>query len=554
MASERRYYDDGYTTLNSSIVDIWLSYDEVEKAVKSGHRIVSSFGLYLDQQTPFGGTHYFWADTWANFFKNDPELAHARPVPHPRKPNKIIFSSGAMASVFPMVSGANKIGVKLFFQKIPDLAVRYEEIEVALRKLASPNFIKFDYREGPREGAVWGAEYTPYLKMEFVQGVVLKDHVIRLSANHDAQGFHNLAEQWQKIALMMEREQIAHGDIQAENLMVEASGLIRLIDLDTMFVPSMRPRGLRCVAYGIPAWQHPQKELDESHFNERLDRFPVLAMYLCLLALSADPSLFNPQAVGENEILFTKDDLRDPHSSGMLRRLSGSSNIQIRRATEALVRAALGPYDDVPAFSGLADPDAEAKDALQELEGAIRSGDHRRVCGAWKPVLDSYVPAQSLRFQFDLAHKHAQKLQRFCQVAESGDDRKLAEVWLAAPNLEQCACSRSEQVAGGVSVAERGAQAVKRVKGMEAVRQAIEAADRRKKETGYYQGSEESAVVSAWGCPQYDLASSKTAKDALWRRVEEAEKRLSALREFELAVGTDDDEKITKAWQSATTG
>jgi hexosaminidase len=57
-------YDDGYTTLSSSIVDIWLSYDEVEKAVKSGHEIVSSFGLYLDQQTPYGGTSYFWADTW----------------------------------------------------------------------------------------------------------------------------------------------------------------------------------------------------------------------------------------------------------------------------------------------------------------------------------------------------------------------------------------------------------------------------------------------------------------------------------------------------------
>jgi hexosaminidase len=65
-------FDKGYTTLNSSIVDIWLSYDEVEKAVKSGHRIVSSFGLYLDQQSPFGETHYFWADTWSNFFKNDP--------------------------------------------------------------------------------------------------------------------------------------------------------------------------------------------------------------------------------------------------------------------------------------------------------------------------------------------------------------------------------------------------------------------------------------------------------------------------------------------------
>jgi len=65
-------FDKGYTTLNSSVVDIWLSYDEVEKAIKSGHRIVSSFGLYLDQQSPFGETHYFWGDTWANFFMNDP--------------------------------------------------------------------------------------------------------------------------------------------------------------------------------------------------------------------------------------------------------------------------------------------------------------------------------------------------------------------------------------------------------------------------------------------------------------------------------------------------
>ena len=45
-------------------------------ALKSGHRVVSSFGLYLDQQLPFGdssyATHYFWGDTWQNFWLNDP--------------------------------------------------------------------------------------------------------------------------------------------------------------------------------------------------------------------------------------------------------------------------------------------------------------------------------------------------------------------------------------------------------------------------------------------------------------------------------------------------
>lgn len=64
-------YDDGYTVLPTSVVDIWLSYDEVSKATAAGRRIISSFGYYLDQQQPYGGTHYFWADTWQNFFLND---------------------------------------------------------------------------------------------------------------------------------------------------------------------------------------------------------------------------------------------------------------------------------------------------------------------------------------------------------------------------------------------------------------------------------------------------------------------------------------------------
>jgi hypothetical protein len=485
-----------------------------------------------------------------NFFRNDPELTKARPVPHPTKPNKIIFSGGAMACVFPLVSGGNKIAVKLFFQKIPELAIRYMEIDATLRKTASPNFIRLEYREGPKQGAIMGSDYTPYVKMEYVQGAVLKDVIVDLALKHDGHGLLNLAVQWQKIALMMEREQIAHGDIQAENLMVEASGRIRLIDLDTMFVPSLRARRLKCVAYGIPGWQHPQKELDEAHFNERLDRFPALAMYLCLLALSDDPSLFSPQAVGENEILLTKDDLRDPHSSNILRRLSGSSNSQIRRVTEALVRAALGPYDDVPPFSNVVDPDGEAKEALQRMKEAIQSGDHRRVREAWMPVLEKYPPAQALRSEFTLARKHLEKLERFCQVASSDDEKALAEIWQSAPSLEQCSCSQTEQITSGASVAARGVQAVKRVEGMESVRRTIEAAEHKKRDTGYYQGPEELAIVSAWNSPQYGLAASKTAKETVLGRVEDAQKRLTAFKELESALGTDDDEKIVKAWQS----
>lgn len=503
-----------------------------------------------------------------NFFRNDPELAMARPVPHPSKPNKIIFSAGAMASFFPLLSGGKKIAVKLFFQKIPDLAVRYEEIEATLGSIASPAFIKFDYREGPREGAVWGTEFTPYLKMECVEGAVLREEVVDLADKHDGRGLLGLAQQWQEIALMMEAKQIAHGDIQAENLMVErGSGRIRLIDLDTMFVPSLRPKRLKCVAFGIPAWQHPRKETDESYFDERLDRFPALAMYLCLLALSDDPGLVQVQRngdaqaklktvcgdfVGDNEILLTRKDLRDPHRSGMLQRLSGSANPQIRQATEALVKATLGAYDDVPAFSKVADPDVDAKEALKEVEQALRTGDHRRVCEAWRSMLDAYGPAQGVKAEFQMARKHLDKLERFCSAARSDDDKAMAEIWLAAPSLEQCTCSKTEKVEGGVTVADRGAQAVKRIKGIEAVQRAVEAAEQVKRTTGFYGGAEELGVVDAWNDKSYDLGDSQTAKGAWWGRVEESWNRLMAFKDFESILSTEEDEKIAKAWVTVT--
>ena len=65
-------YDKNYTLLNSSIVDIWLSDDKLIDVVKGGRRVIESFGGYLDQQLPFGDTHYFWMDTFYNFWRHDP--------------------------------------------------------------------------------------------------------------------------------------------------------------------------------------------------------------------------------------------------------------------------------------------------------------------------------------------------------------------------------------------------------------------------------------------------------------------------------------------------
>ena len=63
-------FDKGYAVHPDSIIDVWLSFKEVDDVVAAGNNVVISYGLYLDQQTPVGPSHYFWADTWMNFWEN----------------------------------------------------------------------------------------------------------------------------------------------------------------------------------------------------------------------------------------------------------------------------------------------------------------------------------------------------------------------------------------------------------------------------------------------------------------------------------------------------
>lgn len=59
-------FDKGFDLQESTVVNVWLSSAETVSVVKAGYRAIHSYGWYLDQQTPPGGTHYFGQDTWMN--------------------------------------------------------------------------------------------------------------------------------------------------------------------------------------------------------------------------------------------------------------------------------------------------------------------------------------------------------------------------------------------------------------------------------------------------------------------------------------------------------
>lgn len=68
-------FDKGFDLRPSSIIDAYISTQELLDALAAGYRGINSFGLYLDQQQPYGDIHYLWQDTWTNFWLQDPLFA-----------------------------------------------------------------------------------------------------------------------------------------------------------------------------------------------------------------------------------------------------------------------------------------------------------------------------------------------------------------------------------------------------------------------------------------------------------------------------------------------
>jgi hypothetical protein len=138
---------------------------------------------------------------------------------------------------------------------------------------------------------------------------------------------------------------VAHGDLQHGNIIVE-HGQLRLVDHDGIFVPKME--GWTASEVGHQHYQHPKREAH--HFDEKLDHFSSLVIYLSLLALAEKPDLW--QEYHDENLLFTKTDFADPESSTLFNKIR-ELGPEHARLTDALASAAAGPAENVPSLLDL---------------------------------------------------------------------------------------------------------------------------------------------------------------------------------------------------------
>jgi serine/threonine protein kinase len=244
--------------------------------------------------------------------------------------------SGGFALTYMMRTGRRKLAVRCFLREIPAVQQKYAAIAGAVRALGSGYFVDFEYLD---DGiALRGGSY-PVVKMDWADGDTLG---VWLDRHHsDRRRLARLREAFAALAAYLERQGIAHGDIQNGNVIVSRDG-VRLVDYDGVYVPGM-PAEFGCEV-GHRHFQHPLRT--PAHFGPAIDRFAFIVVDLSLAALIEDPSLYPRFRRGGEAILFHAGDFLDPGRSELFRLLSKSPDLA--RATRHLAAICRADISVVP--------------------------------------------------------------------------------------------------------------------------------------------------------------------------------------------------------------
>jgi hypothetical protein len=172
--------------------------------------------------------------------------------------------------------------------------------------------LKSSYLED--EILVNGRKY-PVLLMEWSDSLTLKDWINFNISNSSS--LLSLAQSFVEVAREMHALYFSHGDLQHENILVDANMNLILVDYDSIFIPGLE--NLRDEIKGLPGFQH-RSRLNLEFCNPTADYFSEYIIYLSLYGLAKKPKLWE-RAKDHNRLLFSDNDIQNPHTSSIIREL-----------------------------------------------------------------------------------------------------------------------------------------------------------------------------------------------------------------------------------------
>jgi len=172
----------------------------------------------------------------------------------------------------------------------------------------------------------------PIVKMPYVEGASLGSFI---SGNYDnAQVMNQLSDSWLRMVGEMEDVHMAHGDLDLTNVRVQEGPsrgelTLKLIDYDNTWIPIFEQDHCTLPEFGHEHFQHPYfYDSEFAQFNEKIDRFAALVIYISLQLLVAYPELFRTWQMSENCLVFAPGDYK-AEQKGRSERISELRSLNI---------------------------------------------------------------------------------------------------------------------------------------------------------------------------------------------------------------------------------
>ncbi|HBH46092.1 MAG: hypothetical protein A2445_01945 [Candidatus Jacksonbacteria bacterium RIFOXYC2_FULL_44_29] len=248
-------------------------------------------------------------------------------------------ASGNFASVYCMEdpSSTTKYATRVFNRPVTVQKARYQAISDHLGGISHPFMVEFEFVE---EGILVAGTWYPIVIMEWCEGPDFGKYVeINVS---NPQTLLYSAAQFRAVITGLQGAHMAHGDCQHGNAKIIATGDIKLVDYDDFYVPALK--GEKAIALGMPNYQHPARTADD--FNEHVDNFSAILIYMSLGAIAADKTLFAKYNNGDNLIL-KEADFKDLNSPAWID-LAKIQDQVVKDLVDALRDACTKPIDQVP--------------------------------------------------------------------------------------------------------------------------------------------------------------------------------------------------------------
>ena len=267
---------------------------------------------------------------------DDKDLAASEVAVSPR--GLPLVYSGNFACVYKVDSGGREFAVRCFTREVKDQRHRYSQLDEYLKGARPDTFVRFQYLD---QGIRIREKWYPIVKMAWVNGQRLDRFVENHLSSPDI--LKEMAARWRGANGSLRGLNIAHNDLQHGNVMVQQDEAIRLVDYDGIFLPKFQ--GEVSPELGHKNYQHPRRSIRD--YDERIDNFPSLVVYLSLLAISAKPELFN-RFYNQENLIFTKDDFADPNSSECFKELKRIHEANVSELAEYLGDLCSRPVELVP--------------------------------------------------------------------------------------------------------------------------------------------------------------------------------------------------------------